>query len=116
MRSNLPNRTGKYKGLTYAWSGTCRGEVRPARGVIAYNRVNKLGIITGLKIVNGKVVFVGLYLDSQIDCEYKRTQVPNAKLKAGWESTQPYTVGFVDKDRVQIAEAAAKTGETVTRI
>lgn len=85
-----------------------RDITRKTGSVVAYCKRNVLGII--LKKERGLYIGRKLLADG-IDCEYRITQVKNAKLGGRWQSEDPDCIGFIPADETKRLLA----GETVNR-
>ncbi|HJX06310.1 MAG TPA: hypothetical protein VJ461_06385 [Candidatus Nanoarchaeia archaeon] len=83
-------------------------------GSICYNQKKELGIILSIELKNkkqGTYHAVGIYLDGDFDCEYRRTLVQDVTTRKGWKGSKLEMIGFIDGDDLEKAVQLADTKE-----
>ena len=84
-------------------------DITPKDGnVLAYCKKEIIGVILNkIKgVYHGRVLIA-----DNIDCEYRITQIKNARLGKKWQSKDPYCIGFITAEETKKLLA----GETVSR-
>lgn len=83
------------------------------RGILARCTQGRIGLILNVSEKKGKTEYRGRILEyDDMDCEYRITQVRNARLtKKRWSSVDPNPIGFLPKEEVD----ALIAGKSVSR-
>jgi len=84
------------------------------KGSICYNEKEEAGVILAIELKNkkqGTYHAVGVYLDGDFDCEYRRTWIKDVSTKKGWKGSKLEMVGFIDGDDLEKAVQFADTKE-----
>ncbi len=71
--------------------------------ILARCAMNRIGLITGIKRIDGRLTYVGKrFVCADMDCELRHTNYRNARLADQWQSVDPFPIGYVAMEGVNL--------------